>query len=127
MQDGYDADDRNWALYANAAGLLVFTNVPFANLLGTFLIWRKVRNAALPLAREHARTALNFQLSWTIVVMLALASFVALVVEERGAFYLPLVAYLVLVLVNATISILGCVRASDLRAFTNPLAIPFVR
>ncbi len=135
MQTQIGENDRTWAIYANAAGLLAFTNIPFANVVGPLLIWLKVRNdPAMPFAREHARTALNFQITWSLIFMLVVGIFVDLAFTTRGWIAMaPLVIWpllggaLLLLLVNVVLCILGCLRASDLRAFANPIAFPFVR
>lgn len=124
-------DDRSWAIYANAAGLLVFTNVPLANVLATLLVWLKVKNApAMPFAREHAKSSFNFQATWTLV-MAVLAFFSITLLLSRSiapSFFWGFVAvFAVLVLANIVCVIAALVAASDLKTFRYPLAIPFLR
>ncbi len=137
MQMQIDSEDRNWAIYANAAGLLAFTNIPFANLIGPLLIWLKVRNdPAMPFARAHARSALNFQITWTLALAIFIATTIATIVGSGGmpglflpghSLIVPFVTVIALVVANAVICILGCVRASNADMPANPFVIPFVR
>jgi uncharacterized Tic20 family protein len=101
------ADDRNWAIYANAAGLLVFTNIPFVTLITTLVVWMKVRHDdARPFARAHAAAALRVQIMWTV---LACAAILLTYKDLRGF----LITYIALCVLNAIFSIRGCWLASD--------------
>lgn len=132
MIPGVDANDRNWAIYANAAGLLVFTNIPFASLIATLLVWMKLRNdPAMPFARAHAATALNFQITWTTFTFCFIGLLVAIAAAGGGRFaaLLPTIvgAYLALAVLDVLLCIIGCTRASDVKGYRYPLSIPFVR
>ncbi len=132
MIPNVDSDDRNWAIYANAAGLLICTNIPLANVIATFLVWLKVRNdATKPFARAHATSALNFQITWTIftICFVALLFLIAATGGGRFATLLPIViaAYVALAVLNVLLSIIGCAKASDVKGYRYPLSIPFVR
>lgn len=123
-----DEADRTWAIYANAAGLLIFTSIPLANVLASVLIWLKVRNAPhMPFARAHAAGAFNFQLTWTLFTACFMGLLVALAFGGRAAI-LPIfvVAYVALALLNVLFSIIGCARASDVKGYHYPLSIRFV-
>jgi uncharacterized Tic20 family protein len=132
MIPSVDSDDRNWAIYANAAGLLVFTNIPLANVIATFLVWLKVHgDATKPFARAHATTALNFQLTWTIFTICFFALLFAIAAAGGGRFatLFPIIiaAYFALAVLNVIMCIIGCARASDVKGYRYPLSIPFVR
>lgn len=127
-----DSDDRNWAIYANAAGLLVFTNIPLANLIATLLVWLKVRDdPGKPFARAHATTALNFQITWTIFTICSVTLLFAIAASGGGRFatFFPAIvaAYFALAVLNVILCIIGCARASDVKGYHYPLSIPFVR
>lgn len=132
MIPGVNTDDRNWAIYANAAGLLIFTNIPFANLIASLLIWLKVRNDAnMPFARAHAATALNFQITWTVFTFCFVALLVAIAASGGYMRFSPLLpvivaGYIALAVLNVILCILGCARASDVKGYHYPLSIPFV-
>ncbi len=135
------SEDRNWAIYANAAGLLVFTNIPFANVIAVLLIWFKVRNdPEKPFARMHAASALNFQLTWEIVMLVYVAMVLSIFFYEGRhpvfgvrfnlLYHTPMwllagiVAWFVF---NIIFCIVGCMKASDTKPYRYPLAIPFAR
>ena len=132
MIPGVDSDDRNWAIYANAAGLLVFTNIPFANLIASLLVWLKVRSDPnKPFARAHAVSALNFQITWAIFTFCFVALLVGIAAGagSRFATLFPtvVIAYIALAVLNVVLCILGCARAGDVKGYHYPLSIPFVR
>jgi uncharacterized Tic20 family protein len=130
MVPDVSSSDRNWAIYANACGLLIFTNIPFLNIIVSLFVWLKVRNdPTMPFARAHATTALNFQLTWTIFALcfmglLALLAFTG--GGRNGLLPIFVVAYVALALLNVLLSIIGCARASDVKGYQYPLTINFV-
>jgi uncharacterized Tic20 family protein len=139
------AEERNWAMFANLSGLLVFANIPFANIIGTVLIYFKVRNEKWPFALEHAREALNFQITISIVWFLCVILFVAslfgslahMAIEGHGVattaesiWFFASFGWLGLIWITMLVDVIYCivatVAASGERPFRYP-AIPFVR
>jgi uncharacterized Tic20 family protein len=138
-------DERNWAMFANLAGLLIFVHVPFANVVGPLLIYLKARADRLAFAVEHARNALNFQITFslfavlTVVVMVACfisfaAEFAVLPEQAQSAgpplaFFACLFVWLfiwgVALVTNIVLCVLGAIAASNGRTFHYP-AIRFV-
>ena len=101
------ADDRNWAIYANAAGLLVFTNIPFVSVAATLYIWLRFRHdESMRFAFAHAALALRTQIMWTALVI------VGIIFTYHDLREL-LITYLALCVLNAIVSVIGCWRASD--------------
>lgn len=142
--------ERDWAMFANLAGLLALFNIPFANLAGVLVVYFKVRGENWPFAREHARNALNFQITFSIVVLLVLIVGIAVWLatifgvvmssqEEQSqtlppeffggfAIFGSAIAFLVLAqLANVVCSILGAVAASSGRAFHYFAAVQFIK
>ena len=142
------AEERQWAMFANLAGILALVNIPFANVVGSLVIYLKGRSENLPFVREHARNALNFQITFSIVFLLvmfgALAGWAGFIVwlaahtdEMRRtttgfpvgvfAFFFAIFGSVaILQIANVVLSALGAVAASSGRSFRYP-AIPFVR
>ena len=58
-------DDRTWAALTHLSAFLVFTPVPFGNIVGPLAIWLFKRSNS-PLIDQHGREALNFQISTAI-------------------------------------------------------------
>ena len=124
-------NDRSWAINANAAGLLVFTNIPFAGVIAALLVWLRVRNdATMPFARVHARESFNFQATWMLLMLTCAVSFIIALVRGTlppRSLWAFMAGVLVLVVANVACVIAALVAASDLRPFKYPFAIPFIR
>jgi uncharacterized protein len=66
-----------WHSVVSLAPLTMYLGLPMANLFAPLWIWR--RSFAQPDLREHARATLNFQITWTLFVVVALMLCVVLV------------------------------------------------
>lgn len=146
MQHAIGAEERNWAMFANLAGLFVFLHVPLANVVAPLLIYLTLRDRKLPFALVHARNALNFQITFSIFYILAGALFLALLFGSIAQYFMiagevrdampPFalifwgalcIAFLVIALaVNVILCIVAAVAASSGRTFRYP-GIAFVR
>jgi uncharacterized Tic20 family protein len=110
------ADARTWAAIAHFSGYLGFL-IPFGNLLGPFLVWL-VKSDGHEFVRDQCREALNFQISISIYVVVALLlSFVLI--------GLPFVIGLVVVWLGLTL--LGAIRALDGTTWRYPHMLPILR
>lgn len=108
---------QRWALLAHLSGLVVFLGLPFANLLAPLLIWIfKKRDS--PVIEEHAREALNFQISMTIYFIVAgLAMFILI-----GFLLLP-----VLVIADLVLCIKAAKDASDGKSVRYPFSLRLIK
>jgi uncharacterized Tic20 family protein len=140
------SEERNWAMFANLAGLLIFVHIPFANVIAPLIIYFKVRGDNLSFALEHARSSLNFQITFSLFAFVAGIFLVACFVGTLGqiavlgdqqqdlgpplAFVASIFAWigvwLSAVVVNVVLCILAAIAASSGRHFRYP-AISFVR
>lgn len=140
------ADERQWAMFANLAGLLALANIPFANIAGPLIIYFRARKERSAFVLEHARRSLNFQITFSIfmvVVMIfalifwgsLIISFAAQNVHTHNqappigfiAWFFVVAAFMLLAqLANVILCVLGGVAASSGRMSSYP-AIPFVR
>lgn len=124
-------EDRNWAIYAHAAALLVMTNVPFANILAPLSVYLRTRER-LPFAAAHARESLNIQLTYTLIVVVAILGLIASYLS-RSVWALPeyilyiVFGYLGFTLLDVVVSVFGAVAAAAGRPFRFPGAIRFLR
>ncbi len=134
------SNDRTWAIAAHATGLLLFTNIPFANVLGALFVYLKVKgDADKPFARASAVAALNFQITWTILFFAYMIAAIWFWYYENTepmrqvAFSLgPGIIILggvtiALLVANVVLSIVGSIRASNAQAMKYPLAWRIVR
>src|SRR5687767_8768963 len=63
-------DERTWAMLSHLSALLVFTAIPFANILGPLVVWL-VKREQFPLVEDQGKEALNFQISMTIYAIVS--------------------------------------------------------
>ena len=108
-------DERTWGMLAHLSALLGMI-VPFGNVIAPFLIWRARRDQSA-FVGEHAREALNFNLS----VLLGVAVCYILTWLLIGLLLLA-----VLVIVWFALSLRAAVRASEGYVYRYPLAFRFV-
>lgn len=107
-------ESRNWALAAHlSAFAAVVIPLPF---LGPLIVWL-VRREVDPYSAEHAKEALNFNITATIAYI---ASFV-LVFVFIGFLLLPAVAIVWIIFI-----VLAAVKASNGEPYRYPLTIRFV-
>lgn len=104
---------RNWAVAAHASPIAAM--IVAMAFLGPLVVYLVKRDD--PFAREHAREALNFQLTVLLYAFVLVLSIIFLV----GLILLPFFAVAWLVLI-----ILAAVRAGQGEAFRYPLTIRFL-
>lgn len=125
--------DRDWAIYAQAAGLLLMTNVPLANAIVPFIMYLRVKSdPSMPFARAHAAASFNFQATCTIVLAaLAVTGFWLFARSPyyggSGAALAALGGYVAVALFDVVFTIVAAVRAADAKPPWSPFAIRFVR
>lgn len=148
MTNAPSSEDRQWALWANLGGVLALAGIPYANLIGAIAAYVKSSGGTMPFAHEHARRALNFQITYSIVVSLLLVGLIAFWVpfmltlaslppHENGAappwlfrdvarFFGIVMLLVLLQLANVVCSVFGVVAATNGHYFRY-WAIPFLR
>lgn len=112
---GVTDDDQTWGVLVHAsafAGLFV----PFGNVLGPLLVWL-IKKDESRFVDENGREAVNFQLTWSVIMFVALLSlFVAV-----GLLLVPIVGLAWLALV-----VIASAKASDGEVYDYPLTIDFL-
>lgn len=109
------SDDRNWGILAHAsafAGLFV----PFGNVLGPLLVWL-VKKDESPFVDKSGKEALNFQITWTVLITVAILT----IFVGVGLLVVPLVALAWLILV-----VLATIRASEGEVYDYPLTVDVI-
>ncbi|MFC6865486.1 DUF4870 domain-containing protein [Halomicroarcula sp. GCM10025817] len=108
-------DEQTWAVILHASA---FTGlmVPFGNVLGPLLVWliKKDESAFID---ESGKAALNFQLTWTMLMLVALLTLLVGI----GFLLVPVVAVAWIVIV-----VLATVRASDREVYDYPLTVDLI-
>ncbi|HVM14049.1 MAG TPA: DUF4870 domain-containing protein, partial [Egibacteraceae bacterium] len=108
-------ESHNWAMAAHLSAFVVFLGLPLP-FVGPLVVWL-LRRDSDPYAAEHAREALNFNLTAMIAFVVAGATVLLLV----GFLLLPAVGIVWFIFV-----IIGGVKASNGEHYRYPLTIRFV-
>ncbi len=110
--------DKTWSLAAHfggAVGMLITFGV--GGWIAPLVVLLTKGNQS-PTVREHALSALNFQLSWSIV------GFLAWLIAWRPPVFLPL---LTVTLVGVVFGVIGGLRANEGQLYRYPVSAHFVR
>lgn len=106
------SDDRTWGILVHATAFVGFA-VPFGNIIAPLLIWA-LKKEDSRFVDENGKQAINFQISWTIWLILAAIS----VILIFGLLLLPVLMLAWIVLVCIAI-----VRASNEQVYEYPLTL----
>lgn len=117
MAPEYDvsSDERTWAILAHASAFAGFF-VPFGNILGPLVVWL-IKREESQFVDANGKQALNFQITWTVIIVFALFSLLVGV----GLVLVPIVALAWVILV-----VLATVRASENEVYDYPLTVDLV-
>jgi uncharacterized Tic20 family protein len=142
MQVQIPAQERNWAMAAHLSALVAVAGMPFGHILGPLIVYL-IKGHESEFVGEHARASLNYQISISIYVLIAVLvalaatfGFIApmqwaaqsTVGYSLGALWIAFGAFgLVILLASFAFIILGTVAAGEGRPYTYPLAIQFLR
>ncbi len=91
--------------------------IPFGNIIGPLIVW-SIKKEQYPFVDEHGKAAVNFQISMTIYILVA----VLLIILVIGIFILVALGLLTLILV-----IIASVKANNGEPYEYPLSIRFIR
>lgn len=116
-----DANARNLAVAAHLSALVAFAGIP--SFVGPLVLWL-LRRDDDPFVAEHARDAVNFNIS----ALLYIVGLIALTIVTFGLGLVVLVPVLLVGLPAwLIVTIVAAVRASEGRSFRYPLTIQFIR
>ncbi|HEV3194690.1 MAG TPA: DUF4870 domain-containing protein [Candidatus Cybelea sp.] len=142
MQASITAQERNWAMAAHLGALVAVAGLPFGHVLGPLIVYL-IKGHESPFVGEHARASLNYQITLSILGIIAILigvgftlGFIANSGSAEDAMYGIAfatlwvsigVAILVVLLMSVIFIIIGTLAAADGRPFTYPFAIRFLR
>jgi uncharacterized Tic20 family protein len=142
MQASITAQERNWAMAAHLSALVAVVGLPFGHVVGPLIVYL-IKGHESPFVGEHARASLNYQITLSILGIIAILigvgftlGFIANSGSAEDAMYGIAfatlwvsigVAILVVLLLSVIFIIMGTLAAADGRPFTYPLAIRFLR
>lgn len=109
------SEDRTWGILTHAAAFAGF-GVPFGNVLGPLVIWL-VKKEESQFVDENGKQAVNFQITWSILLVLALPT----ILIGIGVVLVPIIALSWLALV-----VVAMMRASEDQVYEYPLTVEFV-
>ena len=110
-----DDEERTWGMLAHAGGFAGLA-VPFGNVVAPLVVWLVKRDESR-FVDENGIRALNFQLTWSVILLVTALS--VLVGVGLVLFPLAMLAWLIL-------TVVGTVRAADDEVYDYPLTIGFV-
>ncbi|MCG8388336.1 MAG: DUF4870 domain-containing protein [Cytophagales bacterium] len=108
-------NEKQWALIAHL-GTLVGYVVPLGNIIVPLVVYISKKDES-EFVREHARESLNFQITFTILVIFAIITIVLMV----GILFL-----VVLPIVNLIFVILAALAIDKGQFYKYPLTISFI-
>jgi uncharacterized Tic20 family protein len=109
-------DERMWGMLCHLAGLLYFTAVPFANIIGPLVLWL-LKKDEMPWVDQNGKESLNFQISIAIYTLVSALLILAVV----GFVLLPAV-----IIFNLVACIIAAIKANAGEAYRYPLCIRFL-
>ena len=111
-----EKDARTWAMLSHLGALAGYI-IPFGNIIAPLVIWL-IKKDESPLVDDQGKESLNFQISITIYVIVALI-LTAIII---GFVLLPAVVIFDLVMV-----IIAAIKANDGEKYRYPLCIRFIK
>ncbi|WP_330631603.1 DUF4870 domain-containing protein [Halocatena halophila] len=113
--ESISTDERQWAILLHASGYAGLVLIPFVNVICPFVLWL-LKKEESEFLDQNGRNAVNFQITWTIGLVMALASiFIGI-----GLFLFPVGVLAWLILVG-----IGAYKASEYEVYDYPLTYDF--
>jgi uncharacterized protein len=143
MQVPIASQERNWAMAAHLSALVAVAGLPFGHVLGPLIVYL-VKGHESEFVGEHAKASLNYQITISILCIVAILVGVALslgfLVNSSadssnagpaigfGVLWIAIgIAAVLLLLLSLIFIIMGTIAANEGRPYTYPLAIRFLR
>ena len=108
-----------WAMIAHLSAFAIyFTGV--GHIIGPLIVWL-VKRDGNPLVDDQGKEALNFQISWTIYLIVNFLLFITVI----GAI-IAIPVFFILPVFHVVCMIIAAIKANDGIAFRYPLCIRFL-
>lgn len=109
--------ERVWAIFCHLSAFFVFVIPPIGNILGPLVIWL-IKKGDMPFVDMEGKESLNFQISMTIYMFIALVlCFIVIGI--------PLMIFIVLA--NIVLVIIASIKTSNGEKFHYPCTIHFIK
>lgn len=109
------SDDRTWAIIAHASAFVGLI-IPLGNIVAPLIVWA-IKKDESRFVDENGKQAVNFQITWTLLLAIAALSVLVLV----GLVLLPLLALAWFALI-----IIAIIRASNNQVYDYPITIDLI-
>ncbi|MCL9813959.1 DUF4870 domain-containing protein [Natranaeroarchaeum aerophilus] len=108
-------EERTWGVVVHAVAFIGFF-IPLGNILGPLVVWA-IKKDEGPFVDENGKQAVNFQITWTLLLIGAALSILLLV----GLVLFPvlMIAYFILI-------IIAIIQASNDQVYEYPLTLDLV-
>ncbi|MCW1914635.1 DUF4870 domain-containing protein [Luteolibacter sp. GHJ8] len=117
------SEERNWAMAGHLSALSGWLT-GFGYIAGPLIVWL-IKKDTMPFVAREAKEALNFNISWTIwLILLAIVAFI-LTFFVIGVLLWPVVALIPVGM--SVLSIVGGVRANEGNGYRYPLTLRFIQ
>ncbi|MCK5215785.1 MAG: DUF4870 domain-containing protein [Candidatus Omnitrophica bacterium] len=108
--------DRTWAMLCHLAALAGFI-LPFGNIIGPLVVWL-VKKDEMPQVDEEGKSALNFQISMSIYMVVAAFTIFIII----GFLLVPALA-----ITNVVLVVIAAVKTNNGEKFDYPLSLHLIK
>ena len=115
--DAAQQSAQNWALACHLAGFAMYTGIPFASVLGPFVVWQLKRDEH-PLIDDQGKEAVNFQISIAIYTLVSFAMIFCFFIG------VPMLAFLAVW--HIVLMILAAIKSNQGHYYRYPLCLRLV-
>ena len=122
-QAGLSNEERTWALVAHLVALTGFLAPIVGNIVGPLVVWL-IKKDTMPYVAKEAKEALNFNISWSIWLVLYSIAAIILTLVLVGILMWLLLG--LLYIVWAVFCIVAAVKANEGGGYRYPLTIRFI-
>jgi len=119
MEYEYDLpskEARKWAMVCHLAALAGLSAIPFANIIGPFVIWLIKRDVD-PFVDEQGKEAINFQITMTIYMAVSLLLILVLI---------GIVFVFIIPVVSVALTIVAAIKANDGEHYRYPYTLRLI-
>jgi hypothetical protein len=108
-------DERMWGMFAHLSALAGYI-IPFGSIIGPLIIW-SIKKDEFPFVNEQGKSALNFQISMTIYMIIS----AILIIIVVGILLLIALGIFQLIMI-----IIASIKANNGEQFEYPLSMKFI-
>lgn len=114
---GRGKDERMWGMACHLSGAAILTCIPFANVLGPFIVWM-LKRETYPFVDEEGKEAVNFQL--TMFIGMVVGYVLTLV-------FIGWLILLAVVVVDLIFVLIASMKANEGESYRYPLTFRFIQ